>query len=137
MMNIENLLFSTRVLIIDDDDYLRSVLSSQLRNEGAVSIAEAAKASEAFDQVDLFKPDLVLLDTELPDGNGFDICEGLRTRGFQKPIIMLAGQREETDIIKGLERSNGYIAKPLRFGELLALIKAQLVNMLNQMISDL
>ena len=127
MMNIENLLFSTRVLIIDDDDYLRSVLSSQLRNEGAVSIAEAAKASEAFDQVDLFKPDLVLLDTELPDGNGFDICEGLRTRGFQKPIIMLAGQREETDIIKGLEKgANGYIAKPLRFGELLALIKVQL-----------
>ena len=127
MMDIENLLLSTRILIIDDDDYLRSVLSSQLRNEGVESISEAAKASEAFDRVDLFKPDLVLLDIEFPDGNGFDICKGLRTRGFQKPIIMLTGQQEETDIITGLEKgANGCIAKPLRFGELLALIKAQL-----------
>ena len=102
------------------------MLSSQLRNEGVVYIAEASKASEVYDQVDLFKPDLILLDIEFPDGNGFDICEGLRTRGFQKPIIMLTGQQEERDIIKGLEKgANGYIAKPLRFGELLTLIKAQ------------
>jgi len=127
MIDTENLLFSTRILIIDDDCYLRSVLSSQLRNEGVISIAEAAKASEAFDQVDRFKPDLILLDIELPDGNGFNICGRLRTRGFQKPIIMLTGQQEDTDIIKGLEKgANGYIAKPLRFGELLALIKVHL-----------
>ena len=104
MMNIENLLFSTRVLIIDDDDYLRSVLSSQLRNEGVVYIAEASKASEAFDQVDLFKPDLVLLDIEFPDGNGFDICEGLRTRGFQKPIIMLTGQQKKQILLRVLKK---------------------------------
>ena len=126
-MDAENLLVSSRVLIVDDDDYLRKVLISQLRHEGVVDLEEATKAGEAFDKVDRFKPDLILLDIQLPDGNGFDICTKLRGRGFEKPIIMLTGQQEETDIIKSLDTvSNDYIAKPIRFGELLALIRVQL-----------
>ena len=126
-MDAENLLISSRVLIVDDDDYLREVLISQLRHEGVVELEEAAKAAEAFDKVEMFKPDLILLDIQLPDGNGFDICTTLRSRGFEKPIIMLTGQQDETDIIKGLDTgANDYIAKPMRFGELLARIRAQL-----------
>ena len=126
-MDTENSLFSTRILVIDDDDYLRSVLCSQLRNKGVVSIAEATKASDVLSQIDLFEPDLVLLDIELPDGNGFDICERLRTRGFEKPIIMLTGQLNETDVIKGLNKgASDHIEKPMRFGDLLARIRTQL-----------
>ena len=77
-MDPENLLVSSRVLIVDDDDYLRKVLISQLRHEGVVDLEEATKAGEAFDKVDRFKPDLILLDIQLPDGNGFDICTKLR-----------------------------------------------------------
>ena len=87
-MDTENLPLLTRILLVDDDDYLRSVLSSQLRNKGLMAFAEASRASEAFDQIDTFKPDLILLDMELPDGNGLDICQRLRAHGFQKPIIM-------------------------------------------------
>ena len=126
-MNAENLLVSSRVLIVDDDDYLRKVLISQLRHEGVLELEEAAKVGEAFDKVDQFKPDLILLDIQLPDGNGFDICKKLRECGFEKPIIMLTGQQGETDINKGLDtRANDYIAKPMRFGDLLARIRAQL-----------
>ena len=126
-MVTENLLSSARILMIDDDCHLRSVLFSQLRNEGVVSLAEAAKASEAFDQFNSFKPDLILLDSALPDGNGFDICQSLRARGFEKPIIMLISQKDETDINKGLDRgANEYIAKPIRFSELVSQIKTQL-----------
>lgn len=127
MMDIENLPSSTRILLVDDDYYLRSVLSSQMRNKGVVAFAEAARASEAFDQIDTFKPDLILLDLDLPDGNGFDICQRLRARGFQKPIIILTGQNDEKDIVKGLgEGANDYIAKPMRFSELFSLVCAQL-----------
>ncbi len=123
MMDTENLLPSTRLLLVDDDDYLRSVLSSQLRNKGVVAFAEAARASETFDQVDTFKPDLILLDAELPDGNGFDICQSLRARGFQKPIIMLTEQKDGKDIVKGPnDGANDYIAKPMRFSELFSLV---------------
>ena len=105
--------------MVDDDDYLRSVLSSQLRKKGVMAFAEASRASEAFDQIDTFKPDLILLDMELPDGNGLDICQRLRAHGFQKPIIMLTGQMDEEDIVKGLDKgASDYIAKPMRFSEL-------------------
>ena len=59
-MDTENLPLLTRILLVDDDDYLRSVLSSQLRNKGVMAFAEASRASEAFDQIDTFKPDLIL-----------------------------------------------------------------------------
>ena len=126
-MDTENLPLSTRILLVDDDDYLRSVLSNQLRYKGVVAFAEASRASEAFDQIDTFKPDLILLDTELPDGNGLDICQRLRSHGFQKPIIMLTGQMDEEEIVKGLDKwASDYIAKPMRFSELFSLICAQL-----------
>ncbi|MGB0818997.1 MAG: response regulator transcription factor, partial [Candidatus Puniceispirillaceae bacterium] len=123
IMDTENLPLLTRILLVDDDDYLRSVLSSQLRKKGVMAFAEASRASEAFDQIDTFKPDLILLDMELPDGNGLDICQRLRAHGFQKPIIMLTGQMDEEDIVKGLNKgASGYIAKPVRFSELFSLI---------------
>ena len=126
-MDTENLPLSTRILLIDDDDYLRSVVSSQLRNKGVIAFAEASRAIEAFEQIDTFKPDLVLLGMELPDGNGLDICQRLRANGFQKPIIMLTGQMDEEDIVKGLDKgASDYIAKPMRFSELFLLICAQL-----------
>jgi len=126
-MDTENLPLSTRILLVDDDDYLRSVLSSQLRNKGVMAFAEASRASEAFDQIETFDPDLILLDMELPDGNGLDICQRLRAHGFQKPIIMLTGQMDEEDIVKGLdEGASDHIAKPMRFNELFSLVCAQL-----------
>ena len=127
MIDLENLLSSTRILLVDDDDYLRNVLSSQLRRKGVLAFAEAARASEAFDQVDTFKPDLILLATEFPDGNGFDICQRLRARGFQKLIILLTAGVDEKDIVRGLDKgANDCIAKPMRFSELLSLVRAQL-----------
>ena len=119
MMETEKLPLSTRILLVDDDDYLRSVLSSQLRHKGVMAFAEATRVSEAFEQIDTFKPDLILLDMELPDGNGFDICQRLREHGFQKPIIMLTTQMDEKDIVRCLDKgANDCIAKPMRFSEL-------------------
>jgi len=126
-MDTENLPLLTRILLVDEDHYLRSVLSSQLRNKGVMAFAEASRASEAFDQIDTFNPDLILLDMELPDGNGLDICQRLRTNGFQKPIIMLTGQMDQEDIVKGLDKgASDFIAKPMRFSELISLVCAQL-----------
>ena len=126
-MDTENLLLLTRILLIDGDDYLRSVLSSQLRKKGVMAFAEASRASEAFEQINTFKPDLILLDMELPDGNGLDICQRLRAHGFQKPIILLTSQMDEEDIVKILDKgASDHIAKPMRFSELFSLICLQL-----------
>ena len=116
-----------RLMLIDDDDALRAVLRQQFEVEGVRAIHEAANAQDAFDTIDEFAPDIVLLDVQLPDGNGFDICRKLRNRGFDKPILMLTGQDAEDDIIQGLEAgANDYIAKPMRMGELLARMNTHL-----------
>ena len=66
-----DLLSRARILIVDDDNLLRSVLLEQLGFEGVKYLAEAETASDVFTQIDSSMPDLILLDVQLPDGNGF------------------------------------------------------------------
>ena len=116
-----------RLMLIDDDDALRLVLRQQFEAEGLQAIHEAGDSQTVFETIDDFAPDMILLDVQLPDGNGFDICRKLRNRGFDKPILMLTGQDSEDDIVQGLEAgANDYIAKPMRIGELLARMKTHL-----------
>ena len=118
---------TVRLMLIDDDDMVRLVLRQQFEQEGLTAIHEAADAQTALDTIDDFAPDMVLLDVQLPDGNGFDICRKLRNRGFDKPILILTGQDAEDDIVQGLEAgANDYIAKPMRMGELMARMRTHL-----------
>ena len=118
---------SSRVLIVDDDAYLRATLRQQLSIEGFNDVFEVGVLAELDQALVHAKPDLILLDIQLPDGNGVDVCRRLRRNGFAKPIIMLTAMGAEKDIVTGLEAgANDYITKPLRMGELLARIKTQL-----------
>ena len=118
---------TVRLMIVDDDTSLRLVLRQQFEAEGLRIIQEADSLAQAYPMIADFNPDMVLLDVQLPDGSGFDICKTLRAQGFDKPILMLTGQDSEQDIIMGLEAgANDYIAKPMRMGELLARMKTHL-----------
>jgi DNA-binding response OmpR family regulator len=118
---------SSRLLIIDDDAYLRTTLRQQFAIEGFDHVFEAAGMTGLDDVLKHADPDLILLDIQLPDGNGVDICRRLRRNGFAKPIVMLTANGAENDIVLGLEAgANDYITKPLRMQELLARIRAQL-----------
>ena len=115
-----------RLLVIDDDPFLRATLKEQFAAEGFKDVSEAENLFEAFCEIDDRNPDLVILDIRLPDGNGIEICRKLRDRGFTRPIIMLTGQNAEQDIIASLEAgANDYVIKPMRMGELLARVKAE------------
>jgi DNA-binding response OmpR family regulator len=117
------------ILVVDDDDALRQALIEQLVQDGefdpteanclAAAEAKLAKADARFDAL--------LLDVNLPDGDGRDFCKKLRKSGVKTPIIMLTGSDEESDIVRGLDSgANDYIAKPFRLAELLARLRAQL-----------
>ena len=122
-----DLLGNANLLVVDDDALLRQVLRDQLLSHGVGQLEEAGTIAEARQKTDQYLPDLVILDVELPDGNGFEFCQYLRNSGFERPIIMLTGRGDETDIVHGLDGSaNDYIAKPMRIGELIARINAQL-----------
>ena len=118
---------SSRLLIVDDDVYLRATLRQQLAVEGFNDVFEVGVAADLDNALSHANPDLILLDIQMPDGNGIDICQRLRRNGFAKPIVMLTAKGAEGDIALGLEAgANDYITKPLRLGELIARIRTQL-----------
>jgi DNA-binding response OmpR family regulator len=117
------------ILIIEDNDELRGVLMEHFGAEIALEPAGAATLAEAsrFLSATEARFDVVVLDVNLPDGDGRDFCALLRQQGHAMPIIMLTGTSEETDIVRGLNAgANDYISKPFRAKELLARIYAQL-----------
>ena len=118
---------SSRLLIVDDDAYLRAILRQQLAVEGFNDVFEVGVVADLDKVLSHANPDLILLDIQMPDGNGIDICQRLRRNGFAKPIVMLTAKGAEGDIVLGLEAgANDYITKPLRLGELIARIRTQL-----------
>ena len=118
---------SSRLLIVDDDAFLRATLRQQLLVEGFNNVFEVGIAADLDNVLSHANPDLILLDIQMPDGNGIDICQHLRRNGFVKPIVMLTAKGAEGDIVLGLEAgANDYVTKPLRLGELIARIRTQL-----------
>lgn len=114
-----------RVLMIDDDERLQSVVREYLENHNlAVSTLYSGKGlAEALETE---KPDLLLLDVMLPGDDGFTILRTLRAHS-KIPVIMLTACGDETDRIVGLEiGADDYLGKPFNPRELLARIKAVL-----------
>ena len=115
------------VLIVDDDDDLRTALAEQIGLEADLSPVEAATGLSGLQAANDAKPDLVILDIDLPDINGREVCRRMREAGVKAPVIMLTGATGDADTIAGLEAgANDYVAKPFRFAVLLARIRAQL-----------
>jgi DNA-binding response OmpR family regulator len=116
-----------RILLVDDDEALRKTLAEQLAVDGEFTCCEAGTAAEALTVAQREKPDAILLDVGLPDGDGRQVCQALRKAGISVPIIMVTASSGEADTIRGLDMgANDYISKPFRLGELLARLRAHL-----------
>jgi len=118
---------SKTILIVDDDVDLREALAEQLEAGGEFATVQAGAGQEGVSQAQGQRPDLVLLDVDLPDIDGREVCRRMRQAGVGAPIIMLTGQTSDSDTIAGLESgANDYVAKPFKFAVLMARIRAQL-----------
>lgn len=116
----------SRVLILEDDEYIRSGLCKLLEQQGFD--VNGVGTVEAFFQSVNAAPayDMYLVDVMLPDGNGFDVCKRLRENS-EAVIIFLTSCDDEESIIKGLDiGADDYITKPFRTAELLSRIQANL-----------
>jgi DNA-binding response OmpR family regulator len=114
------------LLIVDDDQDLRGAIAEQLQAEGFETL-EAGAAGEGVKLAGEAKPDLILLDVDLPDMDGREACKALRARGVATPVIMLTAADTDEDTVKGLDSgANDYVTKPYKFSVLLARIRAQL-----------
>jgi DNA-binding response OmpR family regulator len=114
---------SERVLIVDDDLRLASMVAEYLAERG-LSVDHRKDARSGFLAARDGAYDIVILDVMLPDGDGFDLCRRLRAVS-QVPILMLTARGDDTDRIVGLELgADDYLPKPFNPRELLARLKA-------------
>lgn len=114
-----------KVLVVEDDISINDILSSALRSEG-YAVRSAFSGKEARDLLSIFSPDIALLDINLPDESGFDICKDI-TKTQSIPVIMLTARTDIFDKVLGLELgADDYITKPFHIKEVLARVKIAL-----------
>ncbi len=116
---------SARILIVDDEPQIRRVLRTTLTSQG-YTVAEAKNGDEALEQIREERPDLILLDVNMPGRSGLDVCRDIRRTG-DIPIIMLTVRNTERDKVQALDAgADDYVVKPFGSEELLARIRAAL-----------
>lgn len=114
-----------RILLVEDDKNLGLSLKERLESEGY--IIEWAESIKRASEMAVTRPDLVILDWMLPDGQGHDFLTKLRKQGQKTPVIFLTAKVDLVDKILGLELgANDYMTKPFEPRELLARIRVQL-----------
>ena len=101
-----------KILIVEDDTLLNKTLAYNLASEGYETVSAFTYAS-AVAHLQKNEFDLVLLDINLPDGSGLDLCEEIRTRGQNSYIMFLTANDKESDMLGGYEAGGAdYITKP-------------------------
>jgi two-component system response regulator MprA len=117
---------SPRLLIVEDDPEMRSFLTSELAVEG-YECEEAACGQQALGQIRNQAWDLVLLDWNLPDFSGVEVCRRMRKGGISTPVLMLTGRDEVQQRVEALDSgADDYLIKPFSIEELLARVRARL-----------
>jgi DNA-binding response OmpR family regulator len=115
-----------RVLVVEDDETIGSVLGSSLASQGHQVVWERT-GHGALSEADRTSFALVLLDLGLPDLDGIQVCRRLRAAQPFTVLVMLTARTEEMDVVLGLEAgADDYLTKPVRLGELLARVRAHL-----------
>lgn len=115
-----------RLLLVDDEDNLRSMLEAALSHMG-FEVRSLASGREALEAASTFPtPDLIVLDVMMPDLDGFEVCRRLRADGVHTPVLFLTARDGTEDRVRGLAIGDDYLVKPFSLEELVARIQAVL-----------
>jgi two-component system OmpR family response regulator len=119
-------LLTARLLVVDDEATIRELLAGSLRFAG-YEVATAASGTEAVRAAAAARPDLILLDVMMPDGDGFEAVQRLRDGNQDVPVIFLTARDEVSDRVNGFALgADDYVTKPFSLDEVLARIRAVL-----------
>jgi two-component system OmpR family response regulator len=117
---------ASHLLIVDDEENLRSMLSAALQHHG-YAVTAAADGRAALELVGTARPDAILLDVMMPDLDGFEVCRRLRTAGDRTPVLFLTARDATEDKVRGLTMGgDDYLPKPFSLDELVARVEAVL-----------
>lgn len=113
-----------RVLVAEDDEALRGVLTRGLIENGYV-VDAVADGEAAMAYLSMYEYEVVVLDWRMPRMSGFDVLGAMKSRKVTVPVLMLTALDRSADRIAGLDRgADDYLVKPFEFGELLARLRA-------------
>lgn len=121
-------MINKKIVIVDDDDQLRSLLEDILEEEQFM-VVSCEDTEEGYKRILKSLPDLIILDVKVPRIGGIELCRLLRSNSTTKhiPIIMLTVESSETDKVIGLEiGADDYVTKPFNNRELVARVNALL-----------
>jgi|GEM_PF-2864832 len=108
-----------KVLIVDDSTVMRSVISAALKKEGA-TVSEAGSGEEGYRLYRSFRPDICIMDINLPGMDGFSTIDRIRDKSPESRFIILSSSSKKEEIIKArLLKVNGYMVKPPNLEELI------------------
>ena len=111
-----------KILYVEDQEELRTVLAKRLQKKYSVDVC--ADGETAFDYLDVYVYDLVILDVMLPGMDGFEVLRRMRQRKLNIPVIMLTARDSVEDRVTGLDGgADDYLVKPFSYEELLARIR--------------
>ncbi|PZU96131.1 MAG: protein RcaC [Pseudanabaena sp.] len=115
-----------KILLVEDDLHSAAILL-QLLAESHYTIDAVADAKMAWQYVETYDYDLIILDVMLPDSDGIGLCAKLRNEGYTIPVLLLTAKDSTSDRVMGLEAgADDYVVKPYNFQELVARIRALL-----------
>ena len=116
-----------KVLIVDDEANIVMSLQLLMRKSG-FETSVARDGNQALEEVERFRPDLVLLDVMMPHRDGYEVCQKLRAAGWSDlKIVMLTAKGRETEVAKGLAvGADAYVTKPFSTRELVEQVNALL-----------
>ncbi len=115
----------SKILIVDDDPYIRELVKVLLKNEG-FDILEASDGEEALIEIQKEKVNMAVIDIMMPNMDGWDLCKEIR-KYYDIPILMLTAKSDITQKVKGFELgTDDYLVKPFEPLELIARVKALL-----------
>jgi DNA-binding response OmpR family regulator len=116
---------ASRVLIVDDEPGIVAFVELGLSQEG-IEVVSAGTMTAGLTALRTERPDLVIIDVGLPDGDGFELLASIRSESLV-PVIMLTARGDVADRVRGLDLgADDYVAKPFHFAELMARIRAHL-----------
>lgn len=114
-----------KAVVVEDDKISQKYIQRALN--GVVELHIAGTGSEGMALIDAEQPDLIILDVELPDANGYDLCQEIRRKSeFQfTPVLFISGHTSLEERIRGYSSGgDDYISKPFESSEVVAKIKA-------------
>lgn len=109
-----------KVLIVDDNDLMRSLLRGILRNEDYQVIGEAKNGVVALEFIDRIKPDIVFLDVMMPEMDGLEALQSIRRRHPEIVVVMITGNPSKENVEESIQGgASGFIVKPFNSAKVL------------------